>query len=272
MLNISVRNLALNLISAFSFGLIMNAALADGEVGDHVNDLQSHLSIYEEEVNWLIDRVNEMVNTYDTQGSEAAGTDALIEHWEAVDFHAAIELNYIQIYASIWQGLYGVKSAIDSQTTITNVTEEKGSLEKALWQALGAVKLAARYQQEGLIGSELITESNILSPTETVDEIKASLDRSVAKFAERLPDEAVDIVLNAYLELFEGLEGDLIAQDANLVEDLEKDFNVNLPQALQSNTNASLEQVRSVVDLMKGKLDQSRSILETIESNRRDVF
>ena len=270
MSNISVRNLGLDSILVISFGLIANIATADGEIGEHVNDLQGHIDVYEEEVNWLIDRVNEMVTTYDAQGSEAAGTDALIEHWEAVDFHAAIELNYIQIYASIWQGLYGVKSSIDSQTPIANVVKEKEVLEKALWQALGAVKLAARYQQEGLIGSELVTESNILSPTETIDEIKVSLDRSVAKFAERLPAEAVDIVLNAYLELFEGLEGDLIAQDANLVEDLEKDFNVNLPQALQS--NSSLEQVRSVVDLMKGKLDQSRSILETIESNRRDVF
>ena len=270
MSNISVKNLTLDSILVISLGLIANIATADGEIGEHVNDLQGHLDIYEEEVNWLIDKVNVMVTTYDTKGSEAAGTDALIEHWEAVDFHAAIELNYIQIYASIWQGLYGVKSSIDSQTAITNVVEEKESLEKALWQALGAVKLAARYQQEGLIGSELVTESNILSPTETVDEIKVSLDRSVAKFAERLPAEAVDIVLNAYLELFEGLEGDLIAQDADLVEDLEKDFNVTLPQALQS--NSSLEEVRSVVDLMKTKLDRSKNILGTIENNRRDVF
>jgi hypothetical protein len=270
MLNMSFKNLAINKILVVAIGLTTNSVLANGEIGDHVNDLQAHLTVYEEEVNWLIARVAEMVTTYDDQGIEAAQTDDLMEFWEAVDFHAAIELNYIQIYASIWQGLYGVKSSIDSGTEISSVMQEKGNLEKALWQALGAVKLAARYQQEGLIDSDSITESIILSPTETIDEIKLSLDRSTAKFAERLPEEAVDIVLNTYLQLFEGLEGDLIARDADLVEDLEKDFNVTLPQALQS--NSSLQDIRSVVDVMKTKLDQSKSILGTIESNRRDVF
>ena len=270
MFNISLRNLVVKTTLVIAFGLTNNFVVADGEIGDHVNNLQGHLAIYEEEVNWLIGKVNEMVITYDTQGSDAAGTDALIDHWEAVDFHAAIEVNFIQIYASIWQGLYGVKTSIDSQTAITDVVKEQGGLEKALWQALGAVKLAAKYQQDGLIDSESITDLGILSPTETVDEIKSSLDRSVAKFAERLPNEAVDIVLNAYLELFEGLEGDLITQDPDLVEDLEKDFNVTLPQAIQS--NSSLEQIRSVVETMKAKLDLSRNILAAIEKNRRDVF
>ena len=243
---------------------------ANGEIGDHVNDLQAHLSQYEEEVNWFIDEVNEIVHTYEMQDSESAVTDVLIDNWESVDFHAAIETNYIQIYASIWQGIYGVKSSIDEASDISLVTQEKINLERSLWQALGAVKLAAKYQQEGVFGGQQTTGSQILSSSETLEEIKASLDRSVAKFAERLPEEATDIVLETYLQLFEGLEGDLITQNADLVEDLEKDFNVTLPQAL--NSDSTLSEVRSVVESMKGKLDRSKILLGEAENSRREVF
>ena len=151
-----------------------------------------------------------------------------------------------------------------------HVTQEKINLERSLWQALGAVKLAAKYQQEGVFGGQQTTGSQILSSSETLEEIKASLDRSVAKFAERLPEEATDIVLETYLQLFEGLEGDLITQNADLVEDLEKDFNVTLPQAL--NSDSTLSEVRSVVESMKGKLDRSKILLGEAENSRREVF
>ena len=58
--------------------------------------------------------------------------------------------------------------------------------------------------------------------------------------------------------------------DASLVEDLEKDFNVTLPQAL--NSNSTLSEVRTVVDSMKGKLEHSKTLLNEINSARRDVF
>ena len=250
--------------------LVSFFALANGEIGDHVNDLQGHLNQYEEEVVWLLEEVNKLTNNYQNKSTEAAVTDVLIDNWESVDFHAAIETNYIQIYASIWQGIYGVKSSIDEGDEIAIVAQEQSNLEKAMWQALGAVKLAAKYQQEGLLGGQPTTDYAALTSSETLEEIKSSLDRSVAKFAERLPEEATDIVLNTYLELFEGLEGDLITMDAALVEDLEKDFNVTLPQAL--NSSSTLSEVQTVVELMKGKLDRSKVILGEIDSARRDVF
>ena len=250
--------------------LVCFFTFANGEIGDHVNDLQGHLNQYEEEVVWFLEEVNKLTNSYENKGTEAAITDVLIDNWESVDFHAAIETNYIQIYASIWQGIYGVKASIDEGKEIQIVAQEQSNLERAMWQALGAVKLAAKYQQEGLLGDQPPADYAALTSSETLEEIKSSLDRSVAKFAERLPEEATDIVLNTYLELFEGLEGDLIMQDASLVEDLEKDFNVTLPQAL--NSNSTLSEVRTVVESMKGKLERSEILLNEIDNARRDVF
>jgi len=104
----------------------------------------------------------------------------------------------------------------------------------------------------------------------TLDEVKHRLDRVVAKYAEQLVDEATSIVHETYANRFEGVEGELIEQDADLVADLEKDFNVTLPQALQR--GASMDQVREVVNAMHGKLDRAKSLLAKAEQNKKDVF
>ena len=246
------------------------ASFADGEVGEHVNNMQAHLENYEGEIAWFLDELRKITTAYEGGGSNEYTSDMLIDNWEAVDFHAAIETNYIQIYASIWQGIYGVKTSLDSGDSPDSVDAEEAELRKALWQGLGAVKLAARFQSEGLTAAKGDIDSRGLSSSETLDTIKSELDRAIAKSAERLPAEATDIVLNAYLELFEGLEGDLITLDAELVEDLEKDFNVTLPQALSS--ELSLDSLNQVVSEMKGKLDQSKKLMQEAEESRRSVF
>lgn len=248
--------------------LAATQASASGAVGDHVNDLQAHLKHYTEEVQWLIGKVDGIVDTYEARGREAAEAAAVVDHWEAVDFHGAIETNYVPIYASIWQGLLGVKTNIDNKAPAAKVREQQDMLEQALWQALGAVKLAAQYQQQGLLAK--VESTGAGTPAETMEEIKQLLDRVVAKFAEQLPDEATTIVHDTYLNRFEGVEGALIEQDADLVEDLEKDFNVTLPQALQR--SASVDEVRGVVQAMQAKLDRAKSLLVEAEKNKSDVF
>ena len=55
-----------------------------------------------------------------------------------------------------------------------------------------------------------------------------------------------------------------------LVEDLEKDFNVTLPQAISQ--NKGVDAVRSVVEAMQAKLDKARALLVETEKSRNDVF
>ena len=75
---------------------------------------------------------------------------------------------------------------------------------------------------------------------------------------------------DTYLQRFEGIEGALIELDAELVEDLEKDFNVTLPQAISKDT--SVDNVRAVVETMQVKLDKARSLLVKAEESRKSVF
>lgn len=256
---------ALALVATFGAGQV----LANGPIGDHVNHLQENLGEYSEEVNWMIAKVDGLINTYEAKGTKAAHSEQLIEFWEEVDFHAAIETNYVPVYASIWQGLYGIKEAIDAGKPIAEVRAEQQNLEQALWQALGAVKLAATYQQRGLL-EKFHTNAGPTTPTAALVEVNQRLDRVVAKYAEQLTDEATEIVHDTYLNLFEGVEGALIELDANLVEDLEKDFNVTLPKAIAA--KGSVDDVRNVVLAMQGKVDRAKSLLEQAEQERKDVF
>lgn len=258
----------------FAFGLFAMLAAgqvsANGAIGDHVNDLKGHLVQYSEEVNWLVSKYDEVVDTYEKQGKKAANSNVMVEYWEEVDFHSAIETNYVPVYANIWQGIFGVKQAIDAGEPVAKVREEQAKLNQALWQALGAVKLASQYQEKGLLAKVQTTEAEPTSMPETLEDIKHRLDRVVAKYAEQLPEAATSIVHDTYLHRFEGVEGALIEQDAALVEDLEKDFNVTLPQALDG--KSSVDDVRKVVESMQVKLDKAKSLLEEAEKKRKDVF
>lgn len=241
---------------------------ANGEIGDHVNNMKEHMDQYIEEVSWLMEQIDGVVSTYGERGLQGVDPEEVTNFWEEVDFHSAIEVNHVPTYASIWQGLFGVRTAIEAEQTLNEVRSQQALLEQALWQALGAVKLAADLQQRGVIEAIEITEAT--TPLETMDEIIQRLNRVVAKYAERLPDEATEIIHETYLTRFEGLEGTLIERDADLVVDLEVDFNVTLPQAIQN--NASLDDVRGVVQSMQGKLDRARELLVEAEENRASVF
>ncbi|MEM1411368.1 MAG: hypothetical protein AAGH19_03340 [Pseudomonadota bacterium] len=254
--------------SFLALTLLPASLQADGAIGEHVNEMSDHLDEYTEEVGWLIAQVEGIVNTYEADGLEAAKPEMVIDHWEAVKFHSAIETNYIPLYASIWQGLFGVRQAIEAEAPIGDVRKELGMLEETLWQSLGAVKVAAKYQDMGLLQEVATREAT--TPTATLIEVNQRLDRVVAKYAERLPDEAIEIVQDTYLTRFEGVEGALIEQDAELVEDLEIDFNVRLPQAIQN--GASLDEVRAVVETMQGKINTARDLLKEAEASRAEVF
>ncbi|MEM8562345.1 MAG: hypothetical protein AAGF57_08935 [Pseudomonadota bacterium] len=257
-------------LSVFLLASVFTAghATGSGAIGDHVNDMSANIDSYNDEVVWLIGKVDVIVDTYEKEGAKAAAPEAVVDHWEAVDFHSAIEVNYIPLYASIWQGLFGVRVAIEEGAPIDVVRAEQDKLEQTLWQSLGAVKVAAQYQERGLLPDVEATTPD--SPIETIDVIKQRLDRTLAKYAEKLDDEAIGIVQDTYLNLFEGIEGMLIEQDADLVESLEIDFNVALPKAIQD--GKSVDDVRGVINTMQDKLDRCKALLRAAEEQRSDVF
>ena len=157
---------------------------------------------------------------------------------------------------------------MENEESIKEVRAKLANLEQIMWQSLGAVKLAAQYQEQGLL--QKIKTREAITPTATLIEIKQRLDRVLAKYAEKLSDEAIKIVQEVYLNRFEGIEGVLIEQDAELVEDLEIDFNVRLPKAIQE--GASVDEIRSVILTMQNKLNKARASLKEAAQSKHKIF
>ncbi|TDT42949.1 hypothetical protein DES49_0749 [Halospina denitrificans] len=250
------------------FAAMPVTALASGEIGDHVEDLKAHLGEYDSEVKDFNAKVDGLVDSYAEKGGESVNTAKLIEWWEDVKFHAAVEVNYVPVYASIWQGIYGVKEAIDEGKAAAEVRKQQRALEQAMWKGMGAVMLAAKNQADG--GTSEGDDSGKVSGSDAVDRILTNLDEVTIEYAENESEEATEIIHNTYLNLFEGIEGALIEQDAELVEDLEKDFNVGLPKLIEN--GASVSEVTDYVKAMKKKLKRAQKLLEKGEQDKKDVF
>jgi len=105
---------------------------------------------------------------------------------------------------------------------------------------------------------------------EPVTEILEKLDLALASYEEGATAKARRVVARAYMEIFEGLEGDLIERDPELVSELEMDFNARLPILLEE--DGPLQEVESRVSKMKERLRKARKHLEEAEEERSSVF
>lgn len=231
-----------------------------GEIGDHVQALRNHLPAYAESVEDFLAEVGEVVTAYESQGAPAADADRLIEAWEDAKIHAAIEVNHAPLYAEIWQGIYGIKEGVENAADPSEVRATRESLERALWQSLGAVKMAAAVQEErDAAGNAGAPGGEPLGGAAALREIRKRLDRIVAKSAERDFATAKEMIHDTYLTLFEGAEEELKTHDKALVSAIEKDFNVTLPLRLEK--GAPLETIRDAAAALKTKLERAGTFL-----------
>ena len=106
--------------------------------------------------------------------------------------------------------------------------------------------------------------------TQPVEAILTQLEASAEAYAEGDAKKAESLVHSAYMEIFEGLEGDLIEKDPDLVHQLELAFNAGLPLLYQG--GAAQSEVRAQIDKMRARLKQCKAYLEEAEAERGSVF
>lgn len=244
------------------------AALAHGDLDeDMLAEFQEHLDDFEADVNGLVAEIGPIVDGHaagDDMQDEVAG---LIEHWEDVGLHGAIETRATITYPGIWQAIISLQQAVTGGKPAAEVAAAGERLKGALWQGFGAVRLAA--SQVGS-GSAPVAEGAPASGPETVDHILADLDAAVAAYQSGDLKQAEQLIHDTYMTRFEGLEGELIEHDPDLVSSLEKDFNANLPLLMQQ--GAALDQVRAQLAAMTEQLEAASLILEQAEKTRSEVF
>lgn len=244
-------------------------ALGHGEVDQaQLEEFQNHLEDYRAEVKELAAELDPIVEAHAAGRNAAPDIAELIEHWEEVGIHAAIETRATITYPGIWQALISLQQAVDGGKPAQAVREAAERVEAALWQGMGAVRLAA--SQVGSGTSAARAEHPPASGPETVQHIMADLDQAVAAYQADDVSRAEHLIHETYMSRFEGLEGTLIEQDPELVSSLEKDFNATLPLLMQQ--GAPMDQVQSRLEAMKTQLESAGDILEKVEESRSEVF
>lgn len=245
------------------------AAVGHGEVDeDMIAEFHLHLDDFREDVHHLIEELEPVVAAHDAGENTEAAVAELIEHWEEVGLHAAVESKAMALYPGIWQAIIALQQAAGSDANTAEVAAAAERVKAALWQGFGAVRLAASQVEAG--SAPAVAESAPLSGPETVARIIADLEQAVAAYRADELAKAEALIHQTYMSRFEGLEGDLIARDPELVSNLEKDFNATLPLLMQR--NAAMDEVNATLATMKRQLETASDILEDVERSRSEVF
>lgn len=261
------------LAAIIAMALLLPAAglQAHGEAGEHVDDLEAHLTEYEDNVRSLTSTADALVADYAPDQDLSGRLAELIQQWERVKIHAAVEKRATPLYGPIWTAIGGLRRAVDNRAPKDEVRKRRDELETALWQGLGAVKLAAKQGGGGReAGRDEAHAAGGEDASATIHRIAEDLDQAAARYADGEVDSARKLIQETYLQRFEGLEGELIERDPELVADLEEDFNATLPNLMAD--DASRSKVRDRVAKMKARLEKAEEILAAAEEDEEDVF
>lgn len=255
---------------------------AHGDVDATVAEFHEHLDDYETEIDAFVAELPALLRAYRAGEDVAAMTDGLIDRWEAVAVHGAIETHATITYPGIWQALVSLQQATQEADAADRVADAAERVRSALWQGFGALRLAAAQVESGTYATAPKAESSAaledvaslqdapVSGQESIDRIVAELDDAVTAYADGEAERAASMVEAAYMQRFEYLEGDLIEYDADLVTALEKDFNATLPLLMQQ--GAPVQEVRAALAQMKDALGRARTLLAQAERSRSRVF
>jgi len=249
---------------------------ATGDFGAHLENFEEHVDDYEADVRALIETLDGIVADYAQDGEAPDGMRPFIEHWERVGYHGAVETQAQTLYPPIWMGIGRLNRALANQAPLEEVRAGRERLEVALWQGMGGVKLAAARRRAGGGGRQAAAPHDHedrrqdVDAATTVDRIQESLAEAIASYRQGRVDRARKTIHDAYMERFEGLEGELIERDAQLVAGLEEDFNASLPLLLEE--GAPVSEVRALVEQMNAELDRARELLRAAEDERSEVF
>ncbi|WP_404383769.1 hypothetical protein [Caenispirillum salinarum] len=257
-----------SLIAAAVGALVLPAqAFADGEIGEHVQTYWKHMDEYAAGVDRMNSALDDLVAEAEAGAFDEADVDRLVEVWEDVKVHGAIEVVATPLYPPIWEGIYALRDAAAETASADAVASAAEQTSVALHEGLGALRLAT-YQHEIGEGPDLAGRG--APADDPIHAIEDRLSQAVAKYQEGHADDAKALIHDAYFNYFEGIEGALIEQDAALVTTLEEDFNGALPNLI--NRGASVEDIRGQVNAMMEKLHRAEDLLAKAENDKGDVF
>ena len=263
---------SLSFTKSLLFGAVLlcgQAASAHSGDAPSVAEVKEHLGDYESEIADMRDTAAKIVADYDKGEKVGKRVDALVETWEEVEFHEAVETHAMVLYPPIWTALGGLREAVDEDNAGEAVAEWQMRLNNALHEGVGALKLVASQPAPAAHGKDEATTS-AAGDEPTIQIIKDNLAQVMERYRSGDSEGASALIHQTYMQRFEGIEGTLIESDADLVTDLEKDFNATLPLLIER--SASADKLAAAVKSMNAKLDRAQKILDEAAANKPSVF
>jgi|SRR5699024_7711306 len=246
---------------------ISGPVLAHGGGAEDV-DFTQHMDQYATDIKDLIASVDDIVADYQPDGDYAEALEGLTDQWETVDFHLAVERNATPLYPPIWAAIGAFSKAVKNDAAAVDVQTRADGISAALWQGYGALKLLAAGGGHG--GDTGDQPAHSASAEDVIDTINDKLDLVLVEYKEGETEEALEIIHDTYMNYFEGIEGDLIEQDADLVSNLEIEFNATLPGLIKD--GAPADKVADKIDSMQDILEQAEDLLEDAAEQQSSVF
>ncbi len=245
--------------------------------GEHVQTFEKHLDAYVADVERLSTLLDEIAGQYAAEKDVQPAIDAFIEEWEVKKYHEAVETVSIPLYPPIWAAISVMQQAAKEKASVREFVMSVRGVRDALHEGMGGIRLAAAQRVQGVEATQnraamqpAAGQSERPDSQDEIKAIKAALDSAVEKYAGGDAEAAKSLIGDAYLHRFEGLEGDLIAQDAELVSTLEKEFNVDLPVLI--NSGKPQQEVVAMVEQMKARLDKAAELLAGVDEKKSSVF
>jgi len=246
---------------------LSGTALAHGAGSEQAAEFEQHLDEYAGEINDMLANVSAIVAAYEPGNSNDEQLNALIEQWESVHFHEALETNAMPLYPPIWAALGTFSSALKEGASEQVVRARADDIAAALWQGYGGLKLLAARQDQNRTPRQPPAAA---SGDAVIETINSNLDQVLTLYKKGESDAAQKLIYDTYMNYFEGIEGDLIEQDAALVTGLEADFNATLPLLLKN--DAPAEEVAAQIDAMQADLGTARELLAAAAEQESSVF
>lgn len=251
-------------------GLTPGPALASGNWSNVAGEFHKHIDDYRTEIAGLIDEAESIAADRAAGEDVSARLAGYVDRWENVAVHGAIETQATVTYPGIWQAIIKLQQAGEAGASQAAFRARVEDLKAALWQGFGAVRLAASQVESGQASASAEPAHGDAGPTEVVNAIIDQLREAVDLYESGDTDKAMDLIARAYIRRFEGLEGDLIEQDPELVRSLEKDFNATLPLAMEN--GRPVPEVQAELHRMIVDLKAAKRLLAEAEASRSEVF
>lgn len=237
--------------------------------GEHVNEFEKHIDDYAKEIADLAFTVDKIDAAYRKGEGVKEAVQAFYDHWESVQVHEAIETVTVPLYPPIWVAYAAIQQAVNEEKPANFMTAKCEELKAKLYEGMGAVRFEAIQLEQG--GQKpMAHEPEEVDGEVSVAAIQKALNEAVTEYGDGDVKAAKKLVGDAYLHRFEYLEGDLIVHDPELVSELEKEFNVDLP--VMMNSGKPVADVAKLVAEMNATLDRAAELLAKGKQAKPKIF